>query len=172
MMEDTTNTRCKAWYAIYTRSRFEKKLYANLSKAGFTTFLPLVKEKKKWHDRLKTVEVPLLPSYIFVQLETTQFAQLYPYAGFVRLVSMRNKPCVIREVEIELLRQIVQNERPSKSNVGCMVGDAVRIVAGPFKGWEGVIDHKVGNTRVVFYLESMQQRISVEVDRDEVERVK
>lgn len=50
------------WYAIYTKSRFEKKVHRDLQQSKFQVFLPLVKEIKKWSDRIKTVSVPLLPS--------------------------------------------------------------------------------------------------------------
>jgi transcriptional antiterminator RfaH len=58
----------KNWYAVYTKSRAEKKLHAQLSDKSINSFLPLRKELKLWSDRKKWVEEPLLPSYLFVQI--------------------------------------------------------------------------------------------------------
>ncbi|MCB9267675.1 MAG: UpxY family transcription antiterminator [Lewinellaceae bacterium] len=159
------------WHAIYTKSRFEKKIYRALAQSEFEAFLPLIKEKRVWSDRLKTVEVPLLPSYVFVKVPKNCIHQLYYYPGFVRYVSFGGKPCVVRQEEIELLEQIVRHGFQAQQSVICNVGDAVRVIRGPLKGWEGRVELKKGGTRIVFQFNSIQQAISVEVEVSDVERV-
>ena len=55
------------WVAFYTLPRNEKKIFSKLQEKGYITYLPLKKELHKWHDRKKWVDVPLIPSYIFVK---------------------------------------------------------------------------------------------------------
>ena len=157
------------WYAIYTRSRFEKKIYRLLERSGFQAFLPLVKEKRVWSDRIKTVQVPLLPGYVFVKTSRNQFSHIYPYPGFVRFVAFEGKPSVIREQEIELLEKIVTHGFSAQPATRCELGDWVRIVRGPLKGWEGRVESKRGGGRIVFQFEGIRQGICVEVGNEYLE---
>ena len=165
------------WYAVYTRSRFEKKLYHDLQKAKIQAFLPMIKEKRKWSDRLKIVLIPLLPSYVFVKMPQKNLQQIYYYPGVVRLVSFEGKPCEIREEDMRLLEQIttyglnVQNVQNVQNDAGYGIGDAVIIVRGPLKGWEGRVDQVRGQSRVIFQFDCLKQAISVEVNTSDVEKI-
>jgi transcription antitermination factor NusG len=158
------------WYAVYTRSRFEKKLFQNLQKSKKQAFLPLIKEKRAWSDRMKMIMVPLLPSYVFVKLPKQDLYQIYSYPGVVRLVSFEGKPCEIREEEIGLLETIVLHGTNVKCASSCMVGDSVKIIQGPLTGWEGKVERLCGQSRVVFQFDSIQQAISVEVNLEDIEK--
>jgi transcriptional antiterminator RfaH len=57
------------WCVIYTKPKFEKRIAERLAECEIEYFLPLIKVFKKWHDRIKHVETPLFPSYIFVYLK-------------------------------------------------------------------------------------------------------
>ena len=57
------------WYAIFTKSRSEKKVYERLLDADIEAFLPIVKTVRQWSDRKKTVYLPLIPSYVFVKMD-------------------------------------------------------------------------------------------------------
>ncbi|HZV69381.1 MAG TPA: UpxY family transcription antiterminator [Saprospiraceae bacterium] len=160
------------WYAIYTKSRFEKKVHRDLQQSKYQVFLPLVKEIKKWSDRIKTVNVPLLPGYVFVKLDKQNIPKLFYYPGVVRLVSFESKPCEIREEEIRLLKEITSHGFPVQQAVPCDVGDNVRIVRGPLQGWEGKVETKKGQSRIVFQIASILQCISVEVSMGDVEMIK
>lgn len=170
----TTQTSCSDahWYAIYTRSRFEKKVHHDLQQSKFQVFLPLIKEKKAWSDRIKTVSVPLLPSYVFVKLDRQSIPRLNYYPGVVRLVTFDRKPCEVREEEIQLLKQLTTHGVNIQQVVNCEVGNKVRITQGPLKGWEGNVEAKKGHSRIVFQIASILQCISVEVNMGDVELVK
>lgn len=159
------------WYAIYTRSRFEKKICNALNKSGFETFLPLVNQKRTWSDRIKTVQVPLLPSYVFIKTKITEFSKIYYSPGFVRFVAQEGKPCEIKENEINLLKSLITNGYKVKQNNGFVVGEMVRIIRGPLRGWEGRINSKKGSTRIVFQFDCIQQAICVEVAARDVKKV-
>lgn len=44
------------WYAVYTRSRFEKKIAADLAAKRVESYLPVFEEVRQWKDRRKRVE--------------------------------------------------------------------------------------------------------------------
>ena len=56
-----------AWYALYTRSRFEKKMLSELTARKVEVFLPMREVLSRWKDRKKKVWLPLFPGYIFVR---------------------------------------------------------------------------------------------------------
>ncbi len=160
------------WFAIYSRSNFEKKLYRGLRQSGLEAFLPLVKEKRAWSDRLKTIEVPLLPCYVFTKLARNQLHLAYPLPGFVRYVTFDGKPSVVRGEEIKLLQQIIAHGMRTYPAAQCTMGDRVRVVRGALKGWEGKVERTRGTSRIVFQLESIRQALSVEVGAVDVEKIK
>jgi transcription antitermination factor NusG len=157
-----------SWYAIYTKSRFEKKVYRDLVHSNFQVFLPLVTEKKHWSDRIKSVAVPLFPSYVFVKARMQNPMQLHRYPGVVKIVSFEGKPCKIREEEIRLMERIIKSGFPVQQTNVC-TGDQVRIKRGPLQGWEGKVEDTRRHSRIVFQFASIRQCISVEVNMEDVE---
>ncbi|MCI4670764.1 MAG: UpxY family transcription antiterminator [Bacteroidia bacterium] len=156
-------TEFRNWYSIYTRSKFERSMLFALEQKKFEAYLPLVKEKRIWSDRVKTLEVPLLPGYIFVKCSQKELTELYPIRGFVKLISEEGKPAIIRDEEIELLKKIVSHGSNIETSNSFKAGEKVKIVRGPFCGMEGKIAYIKGKNRVIFQLESVKQCISIEV---------
>ncbi len=91
------------WYAVYTRSRSEKKFHNALINNRYQSFLPLVKERRQWSDRLKTVEAPLLPGYVFVNIMNKQISEIYRFPWMVNFVYKDGRPAIIRQEEIDAL---------------------------------------------------------------------
>jgi transcription antitermination factor NusG len=40
----------------------------DLAAAGYETFWPFTQERRRWADRIKIVDVPLYPGYVFVRM--------------------------------------------------------------------------------------------------------
>ena len=62
------------WYAVYTAPRAEKKVRERFLESGIEHYLPVQMVTRKWHDRMKKIEQPVLSGYIFVRIlpEETQ----------------------------------------------------------------------------------------------------
>jgi transcription antitermination factor NusG len=159
------------WYALYTRSRCEKMVFQSLFRAKYHVFLPLIKQKRIWSDRIKTIAMPLLPSYVFVRAMASDLPKMLCFPGVVRFVSFNGKPSEVREKEINLLEAIIANGFPVENFQQCCVGDRVRIVRGPLMGWEGKVSRTQGSNKVMFQMESVGQVICVEVGSWELERL-
>jgi transcription antitermination factor NusG len=74
------------WYVIYTRPRWEKKVYGLLLEKGVESYCPLNKVQKKWSDRLKWVEEPLFKSYVFVKVNGEEMPKVRLVDGVVNYV--------------------------------------------------------------------------------------
>ena len=146
-----------AWYVLYTSARAEKKAQDRLEQMGVECFLPLHKIKRQWSDRVKTVEVPLFNSYIFVNCNDHQVRQLPLVYGVVRVVFYLGRPAVVREEEIEAIKEflvIAQDKNIIAS------GDEVEIMGGPFKNKEAKVLH-ISSKKAMLVLKEIGINISV-----------
>ncbi|NHM06465.1 UpxY family transcription antiterminator [Flavobacterium sp. CYK-4] len=127
------------WYVIYTKPRNEKKVAERLKLAGITAFCPMINMVKQWSDRKKKVQVPLLNSYVFVQLEEKNREAVFQISGVVRYLFWLGKPAVVREDEIDALKNGLKDTMASFEVKDIKVGDLLPIPSGPFQGKEGII---------------------------------
>lgn len=132
----------KHWYAVYTRSRCEKKMLEELTMAGVTAYVPLRYEIHKWSDRRKRIDVPVINSYCFVYIDyEKERAQVYKSYGFVAFVQHERKPVVIPQREMDLMKQAVESKLAIEvENHLLREGKRVRVVTGPMKGAVGVVE--------------------------------
>lgn len=128
-----------SWFVLYTRPRSEKKVAERLAQMNVTVYCPLVTTVKQWSDRKKKVQTPLLSSYVFVQLDPKDRELVFQVSGVVRYVYWLGRPAVVRDQEIEALRESLQNTLTSFEVRSHRVGEVISIPAGPFQGKEGVI---------------------------------
>ena len=76
----------KYWYVVYTKPRWEKKVYSLLEEEGIEAYCPLNKVHKQWSDRMKWVEEPLFKSYVFVRLAEEEMSQVRMVSGVINYV--------------------------------------------------------------------------------------
>jgi len=137
------------WYALYTRSRAEKKVYEQLKSLGINTYLPLRKELRQWSDRKKWVEVPVISSYIFVNITPSQYRDVFNAHGVVAYVSHKGKAVPIPDHEIEAMRRTVENKLAfSVESDTLRKGEKVTITSGPLKGIEGEVEEIKGRKKL------------------------
>ncbi|WP_197088616.1 UpxY family transcription antiterminator [Rufibacter radiotolerans] len=95
------------WYAVYTKPRWEKKVAASFTERLITNYCPLNRVTRQWSDRKKTVLEPLFTSYVFVRVPEKQLYDLKKTNGVLSLVNWLGKPAVIREEEIDTIREFL-----------------------------------------------------------------
>lgn len=128
-----------AWFAIYTRPKNEKKVVEGLKKIGIEVYCPMVTMLKQWSDRKKKVEVPLINSYVFVNIEEKNRSVVFEVSGVVRYLYWLGKPAVIQEQEIEVLKNSLNGMVSAVEVQGIQPGAILNIPYGPFQGKEGVV---------------------------------
>jgi len=148
------------WFVLYIKSRNEKKVTAQLQLLGITAYCPLKTEIKQWSDRKKKVETPLIPSYIFVQLEEKQRQLVFQVPGVVRYLFWLGRPAVVRNEEIDILKDWLKNDLLDVHVEGIKPGDKVEIAKGPFKGKEGIVQ-EVNKNRLQLLLLELGMKITI-----------
>ena len=99
----------KNWFVVYTKPRWEKKVYSLLTDNNIEAYCPLNKVRKKWSDRVKWVEEPLFKSYVFVRIGTEEQTDVRMINGIVNFVYWLGKPAVVKNKEIEVIRKFLND---------------------------------------------------------------
>lgn len=148
------------WYVLYTKSRQEKKVAENLQKLGIEVYCPLVTVLKQWSDRKKKVQVPLINSYVFVKMEEYKRDEVFKVGGIVRYLFWMGKPAVVREIEIEAIKQSLIGVITSFEILPIKKDAKITIPAGPFQGQEGIVKH-INKTNIQLMLVDLGFFVSI-----------
>jgi transcription antitermination factor NusG len=159
------------WYAIYTRPRWEKKVFGLLVEKGVEAYCPLNKVQKKWSDRLKWVEEPLFKSYVFVKVTEEEMPKVRLVVGVVNYVYWLGKPAIVRDSEIRAIRKFL-NEYTNVwvEPMDLRPNEKVRIQSGILMDEEARI-LRVQGKRVQIVIESLRWSLVAVVDRSNLRLV-
>ena len=158
------------WYAVRTRSRFEKRAESLLRQRGTETFLPLLKAVHRWSDRSKTIQSPLFNGYVFVRLRCThdQRLSVLKTDGVIGFAGPADQPSPIPEHEMEALQRLLKMETPCTIRPFLHRGQRVRIRGGVLDGIVGILDNNDGKNLVVS-ITCIQRAVSVRIEGYELE---
>lgn len=124
---------------------------------------------RQWSDRKKMVELPLINGYVFVKIDSSMNEKVLQTKGVVNFVRSEGKIAVVRDNEIERLKQLVSLGYQLESQAithRYYQGDKVKILSGPLEKIEGfVIESKEGRFIEVL-LESIGQSIKVKLPQE------
>jgi transcription antitermination factor NusG len=159
------------WYAVYTRSRHEKRVLEQLQVKSIECFLPVHNVMSHWKDRDTCVQLPLFPGYVFVRIALQNRMAVLQAPGVVRLIGQDNKPESLPEMEIEALRTAMTQKIPVAPHPYLKAGESVVITNGPFEGLEGVL-LRMNRLRVVLSLSQIHASFVLDVDALDVQPIR
>ena len=153
------------WYAIYTKPRWEKKVHSLLTEKKIESYCPLNKVRKKWSDRMKTVEEPLFKSYVFARVTEEEQTKVRMTAGVMNFVYWQGKPAIIRAKEIEVIRKFLNEyENVLAEPMQLKEDGKVTIRQGLFMDHEAKI-LKIEGNRVKVVIESIGYTLVASIDK-------
>ena len=162
----TSNLQLKEmkWYAIYTRPRYEKRIYEQLKNQGIEAFLPLQTTIRQWSDRRKKVSEPLFNCYLFVNITLKDYYHVLNADGVVRFITCEGKAVSIPENQIRLIRNLLGMEYDvTVTHEIFPTGTLVEIKAGPLIGLIGELVEYAGRKRVIIRIDEICKSIWVNV---------
>jgi transcription antitermination factor NusG len=151
------------WFALRVRPNYEKPVAAALRGKGFQEFLPLIESRRQWSDRVKVMNLPLFPGYLFCRLNLDERMPLLTTPGFLYLVGVGRNPEPVNESEIEAIQSVLRSGLPVTPWPSLMVGQKVRLKHGPLRGLEGVLTKIANQHRMYVAVTLLKRSISVEV---------
>ena len=154
------------WFAVRVKSRHEKIVAEVARNKGFEQFLPLNRCHHRWSDRVKSVELPLFPGYLFCRLNPGHRVPLLTIPGVVYLVGVGKTPVPIDDNEILALQAAIRSGLPAEPWPFLEVGRRVRLEDGPLAGLEGLLIEKRKQNRLVVSVSLLRRSVAVEIERN------
>jgi transcription antitermination factor NusG len=154
------------WYAVRVRSRFEFVTSAVLEERGYETFLPSYRSRRAWSDRMKEVEIPLFPGYLFCRFDAADPYRVLNSPGVVNVISVGPRPLPVDEQEVASIQKVCRSGRDAQPWPFLQVGRRVRVECGPLAGTEGIVLEVKSICRIVVSLTLLQRSVSAEIERE------
>ena len=159
----------KVWYALYVKSRTEKKVAVELEGTGIDFYLPLEKRIRQWSDRKKWVEVPLFRSYIFVYITQKEYYKVLQTQGVMKFISFEGKAVPVPQQQIDAVKiyltemdPLLQEDQPWEE------GKEVEVMAGKLTGLKGILIQAKGKNRVRVEIDVVGSAIILNIPRKQL----
>lgn len=166
-----SETSVSRWYAVYVKSRYEKKTSKLLEDKSIETYLPLIGRLKQWSDRKKMVEEPLFKSYLFVQTDLKNYYEILNTPGIVKFVTFEGKPVPVPDNQIIAVKEYIGGsdmEDDIEQMQDIHEGQMVEIVYGQMRGLIGRLVDIRGKQRVIVDIEAVGQSLPLSVSRSQI----
>jgi transcriptional antiterminator RfaH len=159
------------WYLIQTKRGKERCVHDKLATMVAEVFLPILKTRasRQGHRRGAWGTSPLFPRYLFAKFDLGQrYFDVKYMPGVGGVVSagaepLTVPPLVVDEIKRRSINGVVEPVEDPLRN-----GDCVRVVDGPFKGFEAIFDRYLSTPeRVAILLSTLETnglRIVLPVD--------
>src|SRR5277367_654755 len=152
------------WFALQVRTRYEAGVADQLNRLGYERFLPLYKLRKRWSDRIKEVETPLFPGYLFCRFNPQDRLPILKTPGVIQIVGFNHIPSPVDESEIRAIQTLMATGVPNQPWPYLEIGDKVRIESGSLRGVEGILVDFKGSHRLILSITLLQRSVAVEID--------
>jgi transcription antitermination factor NusG len=149
----------------------ESGVAQNLSCKGYEAFLPTFKVQRRWSDRLKTIDLPLFPSYVFCRFDATRRLPVLMIPGVHNVVAVAGTPQAIDAAEIDAIRTAVHSGMNCEPHAYVNIGQMVRITDGVLSGLAGFVVYIKNERRLILSVQLLMRSVSVELDSIAVEPI-
>lgn len=164
------------WIVAYTAPRLEKRVAQRLSERGIENYLPLLKQRRKWSDRIKIVETPLFGSYIFARIVRGQLAAFLNTDGIVIPISFNhlnhNDLAIVPDEQIQSVRRLVDAEQQLFLRQESMhKGIDVIVREGPLAGMRGTLLSDCDEGNFSIRIEAINTTLVTQIDQQLLDTV-
>lgn len=139
------------WYIVHTYSGHENKVAKSLKQRiesmGFENrifdiIVPTRETVKVSQGKKETVKEKIFPGYVLVKmiLDDESWLLVRTTQGVTAFIGAGNKPTPISDKEVDAIQKFMATEEPLYKT-SFSVGEAVKIVDGPFTDFLGTIDN-------------------------------
>jgi len=181
-MPKQTIPKTKQWYVLHTYSGYEDSVAKNLKHRVeslgmedkiFNVLVPKEKKIKIKGGKRKTVEEKIYPGYVLVEMIVTDdsWYVVRNTPNVTGFVGAGTTPVPVSIKEIEVITKRVSENLP-KYKINVEIGDAVKIVDGPFRDYEGKVselDQEQGKVKVMVNL--FGRDTPVELDSLQIKKI-
>ncbi len=154
------------WYALRVRSNFENVVQTGLRNRDIEEFLPVYEKTSRWSDRVKKIQRPLFPGYVFGRFNAANRLPILMIPGVVHVLGNSAGPVPVDEGELQAIRRTVESGLLVMPWPYLTLGDQVVVEEGALAGLQGILVRVKDRNRVVVSLTLLQRSVAVELDRE------
>ena len=157
------------WYAVYAKSRHEKKVAQGCIDYNISYYLPLQESVRHYKNRIVAFMKPLFSGYIFCRCNGDGKKQLYQTGHICKFIEPLD--------QIKFLKELLQIRGVKEKGFRLFPhsylqrGRRVRVIRGPFKNFQGKISHRKGKYKLVLNIDLIRQAVAVEIDIRDIDLV-
>lgn len=120
---------------------------------------------RRWSDRMKEVEVPLFPGYLFCRMDPHNRLPVLMTPGVIQIVGVGKAPIPVGEEEIAAIQRVGKSGLSTMPWPYVQVGHVARIEDGPLRGMSGIVIKIKSGLKLVLSVNLLQRSVAVEIDR-------
>ena len=170
------------WYVIHTYSGYEDAVARNLKQRIeslgmedkiFNVIVPKEKKIKIKNGKRKVIEEKIYPGYVLVEMILTDdsWYVVRNTPNVTGFIGAGTTPLPISHEEIDSLKRRMNQEEP-KFEIGLVPGDAIKIVDGPFKDFDGkVSDIDRGRGKIKVLVNMFGRDTPLELDSLQIKKL-
>ncbi len=169
----------RSWYLVYSKPKREQYAQEHLQRQGYETYLPLIQNNAVQHKRRRRAKngdriEALFPRYLFIHLNQTtdNWSPIRSTLGVTKIVEFDYIPA---QVPDPLVSTLMNNE--NEAGLQCLPesgynpGDAIRIIAGPIKDYQGLFITETSKARVIILLDMLGKQSQLTIPANHIEPV-
>ncbi|HEX6963815.1 MAG TPA: transcription termination/antitermination NusG family protein [Lacipirellula sp.] len=152
------------WRVVYTKSRQEKALAADLAAKRISHYLPIIPRETFSRGRRLLSFVPAFPGYLFLLSDLEQRLVALETNRVVRTLEVADACQAQLFDDLKQLSRLIADGAPMTVEERILAGQRVRVKRGSLAGCEGIVTSRRGGTRLIVVVNCLQQGVSVEID--------
>src|SRR5437762_10918870 len=153
------------WFAILARTGRERNATLLLENAGYECYLPVSKFIRRWSDRVKEVDLPLFPGYLFCRMNPHNRLPVLMTPGVIQIVGVGKTHIPVEEPEIAAIQRVGKSGLPTMPWPDLEEGHAVRLEELPLLGLSGMVVKLKYGQKLVLLVSLSQRSVALEIDR-------
>lgn len=155
------------WWVAHTKARNEKALAWQLCKMDIPYFLPLVeKTTKKGKRKFKSL-LPLFGGYMFFCGDEEARHKTLTTNRIANIISVADQKLLIDQLQAVHTALTCGSEVDPYPSV--VKGKRCRVISGPLKGIEGIVEKKESVTKILLKVDILGQSAAVTIDPGSLE---
>ena len=159
---------CERWYAVHTLPFAEARAERQLRRQEFRTFQPKRHKTIRHARKLKMIEAPFFPRYLFIVLDLGrhQWRSVNGTIGVSRLVMCGDRPNPVPHGVVEALVEATDALGILQFGRNLQLGGSVRLLAGPFAEQIAILHNlgDAGRVQVLLHILGRQVAISTKAN--------
>ncbi|MCP5117226.1 MAG: NusG-like protein [bacterium] len=161
----------QSWYALTVKPQHEKAVAKALEYKRLEQLLPVYKTRRRWSDRVKLIDTPLFPGYVFCRFPQHERLSVLTTPGVRSIVGFGRQITPVSGDEVEAIRSMAASGLPLQPWPFLEKGQRVVITHGPLEGLEGNLARTPDDWQGGVSVELLQRSVAVSLDRGSIRLV-